>query len=378
MAIRWTQEVEGGPRRVNHAAVSIRNRFIFSFGGYCTGEEYNQIVNIDVHVFDTVQCRWMKPPPVSCECKGCVPYMRYGHSASAMGDLVYIFGGRNDTHGACNILYCFDTRSLTWSKPKVNGKPPAARDGHSACVIESRIYIFGGYEEEGECFSNSIEYLDTQTLTWHQPRVTGEPAKWRDFHSATAVGTNMYIFGGRGDRLGQYHSGQEVYSSSVRVFDTVKNCWFKLNTSGNVPIGRRSHSAVAYGKHVYVFGGYNGIEKKHYGEVFSLDTDTNVWTKLDISGHGPCPRRRHCCCLIGTRLMIFGGTSPAAGEPADDEYHLQDHSDLYILDLEPSLRTLCKLAVIQYKLDQTPLPKVLKTELSIMEAGRSSVRSSQG
>jgi len=53
MAIRWTQEVEGGPRRVNHAAVSVRNRFIFSFGGYCTGEEYNQIVNIDVHVFDT-------------------------------------------------------------------------------------------------------------------------------------------------------------------------------------------------------------------------------------------------------------------------------------------------------------------------------------
>lgn len=67
MAIRWTQEVEGGPRRVNHAAVSIRNRFIFSFGGYCTGEEYNQIVNIDVHVFDTgkfveieVEFIWMR------------------------------------------------------------------------------------------------------------------------------------------------------------------------------------------------------------------------------------------------------------------------------------------------------------------------------
>ena len=53
MAIRWTQEVDGGLRRVNHAAVAIRNRFIFSFGGYCTGEEYNQIVKIDVHVFDT-------------------------------------------------------------------------------------------------------------------------------------------------------------------------------------------------------------------------------------------------------------------------------------------------------------------------------------
>ena len=53
MATRWTQEIDGGPRRVNHAAVSVRNRYIFSFGGYCTGEEYNRIVNIDVHVFDT-------------------------------------------------------------------------------------------------------------------------------------------------------------------------------------------------------------------------------------------------------------------------------------------------------------------------------------
>ena len=29
---------------------------------------------------------------------------------------------------------------------------------------------------------------------------------------------------------------------------------------------------VAYGKHIYVFGGYNGIERKHHGEVYSLDT----------------------------------------------------------------------------------------------------------
>ena len=51
----------------------------------------------------------MKLPPVSCAGEDCVPYMRYGHSASAIGDLVYIFGGRNDTHGACNVLYRFDT-----------------------------------------------------------------------------------------------------------------------------------------------------------------------------------------------------------------------------------------------------------------------------
>ena len=38
-----------------------------------------------------------------------VPYMRYGHTASAIGDNVYIFGGRSDRDGACNNLFCFDT-----------------------------------------------------------------------------------------------------------------------------------------------------------------------------------------------------------------------------------------------------------------------------
>jgi hypothetical protein len=52
MALRWVQHVEGGPRRVNHAAVSVRERFIFSFGGYCTGEDYFSIDKLDVHIFD--------------------------------------------------------------------------------------------------------------------------------------------------------------------------------------------------------------------------------------------------------------------------------------------------------------------------------------
>ena len=53
----------------------------------------------------------MKLPPSSIESTNCdcVPYMRYGHSASAIGEKVYIFGGRNDTQGSCNTLFRFDT-----------------------------------------------------------------------------------------------------------------------------------------------------------------------------------------------------------------------------------------------------------------------------
>lgn len=49
---RWTVHLEGGPRRVNHAAVAIGDK-IYSFGGYCTGEDYETTRPMDIHVLDT-------------------------------------------------------------------------------------------------------------------------------------------------------------------------------------------------------------------------------------------------------------------------------------------------------------------------------------
>ena len=49
---RWTVHLEGGPRRVNHAAVAIDD-WIYSFGGYCTGEDYDTTRPMDVHVLHT-------------------------------------------------------------------------------------------------------------------------------------------------------------------------------------------------------------------------------------------------------------------------------------------------------------------------------------
>lgn len=49
---QWTVHLDGGPRRVNHAAVLIGCR-IYSFGGYCTGENFEIVRPIDVHVLNT-------------------------------------------------------------------------------------------------------------------------------------------------------------------------------------------------------------------------------------------------------------------------------------------------------------------------------------
>lgn len=142
-----------------------------------------------------------------------VPFQRYGHTAVAFGPLVYVWGGRND-NTACNILYCFDTSkhflvqrgiksSLIWSNwtlcvfasyivsmklvnvklflltdthqwsvPEVKGLVPEARDGHSACIVNDHMYIFSGYLEYVQSYTQEVHTLNLRTMTWSYVRTT--------------------------------------------------------------------------------------------------------------------------------------------------------------------------------------------------------------
>ncbi|XP_033874044.1 kelch domain-containing protein 3 isoform X3 [Acipenser ruthenus] len=360
--LRWTVHLEGGPRRVNHAAVAVGHK-VYSFGGYCSGEDYETLRQIDIHVFNAVSLRWTKLPPVrTCgrEHAREVPYMRYGHTAVLVDDTIYVWGGRNDTEGACNVLYAFEVNNHRWFTPKITGTVPGARDGHSACVLGKCMYIFGGYEQ------------------------LGTPARWRDFHSATMIGSKMFVFGGRADRFGPFHSNNEIYCNKMKVFDTETTCWLDSPATPILPEGRRSHSAFSYSGELYIFGGYNARLDRHFSDLWQFNPESFTWKKIEPKGKGPCPRRRQCCCMVGEKIILFGGTSPIRGtrgwqsnnfhdycnpcpeQGMGDEFNLMDHSDFYILDFSPSLKTLCKLAVIQYSLDQSGLPHDIRWELTAM------------
>ncbi|XP_027983851.1 kelch domain-containing protein 3 isoform X2 [Eptesicus fuscus] len=336
--LRWTVHLEGGPRRVNHAAVAVGHR-VFSFGGYCSGEDYETLRQIDVHIFNAVSLRWTKLPPVRPTIRGqppVVPYMRYGHSTVLIDDTVFLWGGRNDTEGACNVLYAFDVNTHKWSTPRVLGTIPGARDGHSACVLGKTMYIFGGYEQLADCFSNDIHKLDTSTMTWTLICTKGNPARWRDFHSATMLGSHMYVFGGRADRFGPFHSNNEIYCNRIRVFDTRTEAWLDCPATPVLPEGRRSHSAFGYNGELYIFGGYNARLNRHFHDLWKFNPVSFTWKKIEPKGKGPCPRRRQCCCIVGDKIVLFGGTSPSPEEGLGDEFDLIDHSDLHILDFNTS------------------------------------------
>lgn len=80
------------------------------------------------------------------------------------------------------------------------------------------------------------------------------------------------------------------------------------NTTGAIPLGRRSHSAFVYHNLLYIFGGYNGITDQHFNDLYCFDPDKNRWCSVTTRGAVPKPRRRQVCLVIDKRLYLFGGT----------------------------------------------------------------------
>ena len=86
--------------------------FIKSSSGFPDEVQLNMTTdNLGSFPIPTVSYRWTALPVPSrrSEEYDSVPYQRYGHTAVARGECAYIWGGRNDKDGACNILFCFDT-----------------------------------------------------------------------------------------------------------------------------------------------------------------------------------------------------------------------------------------------------------------------------
>ncbi|XP_063822675.1 kelch domain-containing protein 3 [Ostrinia nubilalis] len=366
--MRWTVHLDGGPMRVNHAAVCIDNK-IYSFGGYYSSEEYKDWEPIPVHVLNTATLRWSA---VNYKKNDVVPFQRYGHTTVAYGDKVYMWGGRNNSV-ACETLSCFDTKTLEWSAPAVSGMVPFAKDGHSACVIRNKMYIFGGFEYLTDTYSQIVHCLDLETMNWTLMDPTGAIPSHRDFHTAVSVGDRMYIFGGRGDLNSPYNSQEEVYCSQIFYLDTVTEKWVALNPRGTWPEGRRSHSAWLHNGFMYIFGGFNGNTRTHFNDLYRYSFKDNYWQFLNVKGAVPCKRRRQACLIYEDKVYLFGGTSPCPHQNIrptdnldDDPEKLIDNSDLHVLDYAPTLKTLSILTVLEHNLEHSWLPHDILLDIRAM------------
>lgn len=162
--------------------------------------------------------------------------------------------------------------------------------------------------------------------------------------------------------------------------------WYSPNAgpSSQIPLGRRSHSALNINGQLLIFGGYNGRIDSHFDDLWMFDPEDIKWRQInprsDSKDIVPNPRRRHAMCRVENKIFIFGGTSHYDGPPIfftpiqlqlipeqdSPSSKLIDHNDLFVLDLNPTLKTLCLRKIIALRLPLDGLPRVVCNEIHNM------------
>uniref|UniRef100_A0A0V0HMV7 Putative ovule protein n=1 Tax=Solanum chacoense TaxID=4108 RepID=A0A0V0HMV7_SOLCH len=143
------------------------------------------------------------------------PGKKWGHTCSAVlgGRLLYVFGGFGDDNRHTNKVHVFDTVNRIWSEPATKGALPSPRDSHSCTAVGDNLFVFGG--TNGTHSLNDLYILDTSSNTWIAPSLRGDPPNPREGHSAALIGKRLFIFGGCGNI-----DGAEIFYDDVYVLNT--------------------------------------------------------------------------------------------------------------------------------------------------------------
>ena len=172
------------PARSYHAMALVEQN-VFVFGG---GDAQSQPL-ADLHVLDTDILSWTEPTAA-----GAAPSARSGHTLTKSSTYLYLFGGMGEGGVLLNDAHELDTNSIAWRALQTRGDLPPGRDGHSATAMEDKLYVFGGADSQGKL--NDVRVLDLHSLRWSRPRSVGGPPQPRWGHSATLISQQVYMFGG--------------------------------------------------------------------------------------------------------------------------------------------------------------------------------------
>jgi len=253
---------------------------------------------------------------------GPAPTKRFKHTATVVGKHMILIGGQETDTKRFNEVVYYDTESKTFSQPTIKGDKVPAFSRHSASLVGSKIYVFGGFDGHGTNFDLSV--FDPYARTWTnvpKSQVKGVPPPSRTNHASAAVGKNLYIFGGNNNN----EAGRYQVLEDLCVLNTQTMTWLKPKCTGDIPCARSGHTLTAIGKKLYLFGGgvWNETEGwvHKFNDIHVLDTDTMNWTKPQCTGTVETSTFP-ISFAVGRFLFVFGGGSKPLHCVTNDLYCL--------------------------------------------------------
>ncbi|XP_045121414.1 host cell factor 2-like isoform X3 [Portunus trituberculatus] len=363
--------------RHGHRAVAIKDLMVVFGGG-------NEGIVDELHVYNTATNQWFVPPvkgdvPPGCAAYGFVvdgtrilvfggmveygkysnelyelqasrwewkrvkprlprngppPCPRLGHSFTLIGNKVFLFGGlandsedpKNNIPKYLNDLYTLELRSnsnvMSWDIPDTYGSPPPPRESHTGVAYTSKdkpkLVIYGGMSGTR---LGDLWILDINTMNWERPTVSGIHPLPRSLHSATLLGTRMFVFGGWVPLLMEEVKGPINEKSEWKCTNTLaclnleSMAWEDVlmdKFEEQMPRARAGHCSVGIHTRLFVWSGRDGYRKAWNNQVCCKD----LWY-LETSVPGS-PGRVQLVRASTSTLEVCWGATPTA-----DAYLLQ-------------------------------------------------------
>ena len=91
-----------------------------------------------IEYFDIDEMQWYR-----CESKGSVPQVGNGSVMAAVGSKLYLFGGWNDNEFTSDV-FILDTDKLTWEFVKTTYNGPIPKYKAGIVVHDGKLVVFGG------------------------------------------------------------------------------------------------------------------------------------------------------------------------------------------------------------------------------------------
>ncbi|EME87039.1 uncharacterized protein MYCFIDRAFT_104319, partial [Pseudocercospora fijiensis CIRAD86] len=196
---QWSRALPAGPRppgRYGHT-LNILGSKIYIFGGQVEGYFFNDLVAFDLNALQQATNRWEiliqntidGGPP-----HGQIPPARTNHTIITWQDRLYLFGGTDGIHWY-NDVWSYSPASNSWVQLDCIGYIPSPREGHAAALVGDVMYIFGGRNEEGNDLGDLAAFR-ISSRRWYTFQNMGPSPSPRSGHSMTTVGKQIVVLAG--------------------------------------------------------------------------------------------------------------------------------------------------------------------------------------
>lgn len=178
----------------------------------------------------------------------------------------------------------------------LSGQIPSARADHSAVIKDTYMYVFGGIATSWttSC-SNDLFELNLTTLQWRKMPAFGAVPQHRQQHSCVAYKDSLFVFGGRNNSM---------MFNDICEYNLHLGRWHQILVSGPSP--RIGHTACVLGDRMVIYGG----QDKPFslcGDLWAWDFVLKKWYKGNIGGNVPPARVFHSAVVHDSSMIIFGG-----------------------------------------------------------------------